>query len=176
MTTQFAAAAASQGNTLGSAISPLGTLAIILLLLGTRVRGRPLQPARLLAGDLILVAIGIGSSVPGLHAAALHGTDYLIGGVDLLDSLVVGTIRGCTVRLYQRDGAAWYRYGRATVALWIASILIRAALAVLASARHAAPLVAGDDLLFMLGLALLCQNLVVARRSITRSARPRVMA
>jgi hypothetical protein len=164
MTPQLATATASQSNTLSSVISPAVTLAIILLLLVTRVRGRRLQPARLLAGDLILIAIGIGSSVPGLHTTTLHGIDYLIGGVDLLDSLVVGTIRGFTVRLYQREGAPWYRYGPATVALWVLSILIRVALATLGSARHASPLIEGNDLLFMLGLALLCQNLVVAWR------------
>jgi hypothetical protein len=82
-----------------------------VLLLVTRVHGRRLQPARLLAGPLILIAIGIGigSSAPELHSTTLHGVDYLIGSIDLLDSLIIGTIRGFTIRLYQRDGAPWYR-------------------------------------------------------------------
>jgi hypothetical protein len=115
-------------------------------------------------GPLVLVAIGIGSSASELHTTTLHGIDYLIGSIDLLDSLIVGTIRGFTVRLYQRDGAAWYRYRPATVALWLLSILIRVGLAILGSAHHASPLTEGSDLLFMLGLALLCQNVVVAWR------------
>lgn len=102
-------------------------------------------------------------TAPELHST-LHRIDYLIGGIDLLDSLIVGTIRGFTVRLYQRDGAPWYRYGPATIALWLLSILIRVGLAILGSAHHASPLTEGSDLLFMLGLALLCQNVVVARR------------
>ena len=52
------------------------------------------------------------------------------------------------------------------------SILIRVALAAVASARRASPLVAGGDLLFMLGLALLCQNLVIVRRHSHPQARP----
>lgn len=162
MTLQLAAA--SQGGTLNSTVPAVVDLAIIVLLLVTRARGRPLQPARLLAGPLILIAIGIGSSAPELHSATLHGIDYLIGGLDVLDSLIVGTIRGFTVRLYQRDGAPWYRYGPATIALWLLSILIRVGLAILGSAHHASPLAEGGDLLFMLGLALLCQNVVVVRR------------
>jgi hypothetical protein len=166
------ATAASHGNTLSIVISPAVTLAIILLLVVTRVRGRRLEPVRLLVADLILIAVGIGESVPVLHNSSLHGTDYLIGGIDLLDSLIIGTIRGFTVRLYQRDGAPWYRYGAATVALWALSILIRIALATVASARHASPLIAGGDLLFMLGLALLGQNLVIARRHNHPQIRP----
>jgi hypothetical protein len=171
MTTHLATAA-SQGDTLGSIISPAVTLAIILLLIVTRVRGRRLEPARLLTADLILIAVGIGGAVPVLHSTTLHGIDWLIGSADLLDSLIIGTIRGFTVRLYQRDGAPWYRYGPATVALWLLSILIRIALAAIASARHASPLIAGGDLLFMLGLALLCQNLMVIRRHRHPQARP----
>jgi hypothetical protein len=148
-----------------SLISSAVTLAIIVLLLVTRVRGRPLQPARLLVADLILMGVGAGSCVAGLRGGgALHGIDYLIAGADLLDSLIVGSLRGRTVRLYRRDGAAWYRYGPATVALWVLSIAIRVVLAVVGSAHHASPVVDGGDLLFMLGLALLCQNLVVLRR------------
>jgi hypothetical protein len=173
VTTHLAAAVTSQGSTLGGTVPAVTTLAIIVLLVITRVRGRPLQPARLLAGPLVLMivgagsllAVGIGSSASGPHAATLHGIDFLIGGADLLDSVVVGTIRGFTVRLYQRDGAAWYRYGPATVALWVLSIGVRVALAVLGTARHASPLTDGGDLLFMLGLALICQNLVVIRRN-----------
>jgi hypothetical protein len=163
MTLQLATAAASQSNTLNSVIPAAVDLGIILLLIVTRIRGRRLEPGRLLVGPLVLIAVGIGSSAPELHTT-LHGIDYLIGGIDLLDSLIVGTIRGFTVRLYQRDGTPWYRYGPATVALWLLSILIRVGLAILGSAHHASPLTEGSDLLFMLGLALLGQNVVVAWR------------
>ena len=184
MTTQLAAVAAvaaSQDSRLSGTIPAVTTLAIIVVLVITRVRGRPLQPARLLAGPLVLMvigtgsllAIGVGSSASAPHAATLHGIDFLIGGADLLDSVVVGTIRGFTVRLCQRDGAAWYRYGPATVALWVLSVGVRVALAVLGTARHASPLTEGGDLLFMLGLALFCQNLVVIRRNACAAAAPR---
>jgi hypothetical protein len=169
MNPPLAIAAASHGGTLNSVIPAAVDLGIILVLLVTRVHGRPLRPARLLAGPLVLMAAGIGACAAELHATTLHGIDYLIGSIDLLDSLIVGTIRGFTVRIYRRDGAPWYRYGLATVALWLVSILIRIGLAVVGSARHASPLTLGSDLLFMLGLALLLQNAVVA----VRHARPR---
>lgn len=139
MTLQLAAVTASQSNTLNSVIPAAVDLGIILLLVVTRVHGRRLQPAAPLVSPLVLIAIGIGSSAAELHTTNLHGIDYLIGGIDLLDSLVVGTIRGFTVRLYQRDGAPWYRYGPATVALWLRSILIRVGLAILGSVHHASP-------------------------------------
>jgi hypothetical protein len=165
------AVATSQGGSLNSVISAGVTLAIVVLLAVSRVYGRRLEPARLLAGPLVLIAIGIGSAAAGLQAGphatqhvAWDGIDYLIGSIDLLDSLIVGTIRGFTVRIYQRDGADWYRYGAATVALWLVSIVIRVALAIVGAAHHASPLIVGSDLLFMLGLALLSQNGVVAWR------------
>jgi hypothetical protein len=118
----------------------------------------------------VLIAIGIGSGIGSSatesRTSTLHAIDYLIGGIDLLDSLVVGTVRGFTVRLYQRDGAPWYRYGPATGALWLLSILIRVPLAILGSAHRPSALTGGNDLVFMLGLALLCQNVVVVRRRI----------
>jgi drug/metabolite transporter (DMT)-like permease len=166
MTLHLATSTASQSSTLSGVISTAVTLAIIVLLIVTRVRGRRLEPARLLIGPLVLMAVGVGSvvgsSASGTHTT-LHGIDYLVGSIDLLDSLLVGTIRGFTVRLYERAGDPWYRYQAATVALWVLSILIRAALAVVGSTRHASPLT-GNDLLFMLGLALLCQNAVIVRR------------
>jgi len=61
--------------TLNSIVPAAVDLAIIVLLLVTRVHGRRLQPARLLAGPLILIAIGIGSSAPELHSTTLHGID-----------------------------------------------------------------------------------------------------
>lgn len=170
------ATAATGHHALSAAISAgvtLLTLAIIVMLLVTRVRGRRLKPARALLGaPLILtgigaaftIAIGLGSAAAGLHDTTLHGIDYLIGAIDLLDSLILGTIRGFSIRLYERDGVVWSRYGPATVALWLVSILIRVALSTLGAAHHASPLIEGNDLLFMLGLTLLCQNAVVARR------------
>ena len=174
MSVQLATVAgtAGRGNTLSSVISAAVTLAIILALIVTRVHGRRLQPARLLILPLVLIAIGIGSSASELHTTALHNIDYLIGGIDLLDSLIVGTIRGFTVRLYQHDGEPWYRYAPATVALWLLSILIRVVLAIIGSAHHASPLTGGNDLLFMLGLTLLCQNVVVAWRHAQSQIRP----
>lgn len=161
------AATVNQSDTLSGVISAALTLAIIALLIATRVRGRRLEPARLLVGPLVLMAVGAGSTVGsyegGLHTVTLHGIDFLIGGIDLLDSLLVGAIRGLTVRLYERDGDPWYSYRLATVALWVLSILIRVALAAVGSVHRASPLV-GDDLLLMLGLALFCQNIVVVRR------------
>ena len=168
------AVATSQGSSLNSVISAGVTLAVVVLLVVTRVYGRRLEPARLLAGPLVLIAIGIGSAAAGLHASphvTRPGIDYLIGSLDLLDSLIVGTIRGFTVRIYQRDGADWYRYGAATVALWLVSIAIRVALAIVGAAHHASPLIVGSDLLFMLGLALLSQNGVVAWRHAGQRAR-----
>lgn len=85
---------AGQGSTLSSGISAAVTPVIILVLIATRIHGRRLQPAHLLILPLGLMAIGIGSSASELHATSLHSIDYLIGGINLLDSLIIGTIRG----------------------------------------------------------------------------------
>jgi len=172
MTLQLATVTTSQSHTLNGVISAAVDLAIILLLVITRIHGKRLQPAQLLVFPLVIVVIGIGSSAAGLHNSTLHGIDYLIGGIDLADSLLLGTIRGFTVRLYQRDGDPWYRYGPATVALWLLSILIRVGLAILGTAHHASPLTEGNDLLFMLGLTLLCQNVVVIWRHTQSQTQP----
>jgi hypothetical protein len=156
--------AAATHSTVSGAASAAIVLAVIALLVVTRMRGRRLDEQRMLLIPGILIVAGI-ANVASAHSGTLHSIDYVIIAIDLADSLILGVCRGFSVKIYEQDGAPWYRYSPLTAGLWLLSIGIRLGLAAIGSKHHAAAITAGGDLLLMLGLTLVCQNLVVAARA-----------
>ncbi|GIH19909.1 hypothetical protein [Rugosimonospora africana] len=140
------------------------TVAILLLVLLTRIRGRELSPGRVLTLPLILVALGLGSTVPQLSMTRLHTIDAVVLAVDVLISLGLGGVRGFTVLLYPNGGRIWYRYGPLTVALWFLSIALRAGLAAAGAQLGATALVTTASVLLMFGLTLATQNVILIGR------------
>lgn len=165
----FLSAVSSTNSATTSVLSGVVSLVVLVLLLVRRARGQPLNVRRILTLAGVITVIGVVVAVSELNTTKFHSVDYVIGGIDLVDSLVLGTVRGFTVRIEDRDGALWYRYGPLTLAFWVVSIVIRVVLIVVGEAHHVSSLIAEGDLLFMLGIMLLCQNLVVAQRSVRLS-------
>ncbi len=167
MTAYLLAAHSTAGTTAhdNSVISAPATLAILGVLLLRRVREQRLQVRQLIIRPVILVALRWALCAPQLRTTTFHSGDLPIGAIDVLASLVLGTIRGFTVHISHHDGGVWYRYRWSTFVLWFVSILIRVALAIVGSAHHVSALIGGDDLLVLFGLSVLCQNLIVAGRN-----------
>jgi hypothetical protein len=151
----------------GPAPAIVGLLVIVILVL-RRTRGQPLQPARLFLLPAILLGIGVLAALPAAGEAHLHAIDGAVIALDLLLSIGLGAVRGTSVLLYDQDGAPWYRYGTATVALWGVSIALRLLIGVLGAHQGASELATSAGVLFMLGLSLMTQNLVIVRRSANR--------
>jgi hypothetical protein len=92
---------------------------------------------------------------------SVTAVEYLT--VDLAASIALGGVRGCFVRVFERDGVMWRQGGLVTVALGIVTIGIRIAIAILAGAAGLGN-VMNAALELSLGISLLAQNGVVALR------------
>ncbi|NUW33931.1 hypothetical protein HTZ77_21205 [Nonomuraea sp. SMC257] len=139
-------------------------LFVVVVIVVTRMGGRELRPVKLLVLPVVLLAAGLAPVLPLLPEVELHGIDYQLIAADLVVSVGLGVVRGFTVRIYPKLAATWYRYGPATVALWGLSIGLRFLLGGYGADHAATALSTSASVIFMLGLTLLTQNVVVIAR------------
>lgn len=144
-------------------------LVIIVWRLARKLQERPVktdfQRWRL---PLILTVFGGYETISlasGKHPLTFTGADvtYLVavGGL----SVVLGMVRGSTVRIFDRGGALTQEYSMLTVGLWLGTIALRLGLD--ATASHSfgvAGAVTGSSILMMFGLSLLGESAIVAWR------------
>jgi hypothetical protein len=109
-------------------------LAVIVYLIGSRMRGQLANSRKLLVLPAVLGIAGVESLA---HAAVRPSA----GGVALLVfaglvAAIFGLIRGATVQLREVDGMLWYRYRVLTVVLWCCSFAVDGALHFAAGAMH----------------------------------------
>ncbi|MFI6600172.1 hypothetical protein ACIBHX_28345 [Nonomuraea sp. NPDC050536] len=147
----------------------IGVVAVLVLVV-TRMSGKQLRPGRLLILPIVLAVVGLAPVVPQLLAGVeLHGIDYQVIAVDLTLSIGLGGVRGFTVQIYAKDATNWYRYGPVTVALWCLSIALRFAVGRYGAGHAATTLATSAGVIFMLGLTLLIQNVIVIARNSSRA-------
>jgi hypothetical protein len=102
-------------------LTVLITAAVIVFVLIRRFAGEPLEGRRLVILPLAVTVIGA-TQLGDLHFSPL---DVAVLAVEGLAAAALGAVRGTTVQVYSRDGHLWYRYRPLTIAVWIASILLR---------------------------------------------------
>lgn len=143
---------------------------IIAWRLARKLREQPVKTdAQRWRLPLILTAIGAYETVSlthGAHPVKFDGADiaYLVlaGAV----SVVLGLVRGSTVRIHDRGGMLTQQYTALTVVLWLATIGIRLGMDLVASHSFGvAAAVAGSSILMMFGLSLLGESAAVALRA-----------
>ncbi len=144
-------------------------LALVGFVLYRQTVARPVVARRLVILPGILVVIGI-AAISHVDNGLLSATALLYVAIDLLGSVALGGLRGCFVRVYERDGVMWRQGGVITVALWLVSIAVRAVIGILATNAGAGN-VSNASLELALGVTLLAQNGVVALRG-TRQGIP----
>jgi hypothetical protein len=154
-----------------------GIVAVLVLVVVIRRQMvlRPVGSARMLAIPAILLLFGLFSdrTLPGrLDSAA--GIVLLVAGV--LIGAVAGVARGFSQRLIWRDGVVYARGTGWTLALWVATVLLRVGMAALGAVLHA-PEGTGEVVLF-LAITIGVQNLMLIRRAglPLLGARPSLMA
>lgn len=138
---------------------------VIVAAIVRRFLGEPLRAKDVFATPLILLGIGLYSLVKA-HPAAV---DLWWVGVAAVLGVALGAWRASTVRLYPRDGVLWQRYTRATLLVWVVSLVVKlgvGALSTLAGAHHEA-----NPITLSLGVGLLGEMAVLARRAL-RSGTP----
>ncbi|UUT34315.1 hypothetical protein [Microbacterium elymi] len=140
-------------------------LAVVVVVVLTRLRARPIRP-RLVILPIVLIVAGIAVLLPAVMAtSAFHLVDALVLTIDVALSVGLGWVRGASVQLHAADDAVWSRYTVVTVALWAVSIVLRFALGLVGDNFGAAAVVTTGPVLFFLGVTLLVQNIVVRRRA-----------
>lgn len=140
-------------------------LAVIVLLVITRTRAQRVSAARLLILPTIVLVVGVATALPSIAGAMPRPVDMVIIAVDAVLSLGLGFARGRSVLVDARDGAIWYRYGTTTVVLWAVSIVARFALGAVGAHVGGNELVTSASVLFMLGISLITQNVLVLGRA-----------
>jgi hypothetical protein len=150
----------------GVALNVALVLALVVFILYRQTIARPLSARGIwvLPAILAIVAlIGISNVNKGL--LSVTAVTYL--GIDVVSSLALGALRGCFMRVFERDGVMWRQGNAITVILWIAAIGIRIVLGYFASRAGVGNVsVAGLEL--ALAAALLGQNAVVALRGVNQ--------
>ena len=131
---------------------------VVGYILHRRFVGSVLEARRLLVLPLILAAVGV-AGLGDLHALSASGVALLVAGTAV--SVVLGLVRGATVRVADRDGVVWMRYRGVTVALWVLTIAVKIGLAVVA---HGAD--ASSGAVLSLGLGIVAESVVILLRAL----------
>jgi len=147
-------------------MNPLQILLIVFvaaLVVGKRMTGRPVDARRSVVMPAVLAVYGVAL----LHKSgtALTHTDQLWLVLQAVVSVLVGVVRGSTIRLYERDGVVWARYRPVTLLLWIGSIAARFALEAAAVASGADKAAMTSSIMLMFGLSLAAESLIVLPRA-----------
>ena len=149
----------------------IATIALVVLLVGyllvRRMTGQLMEARRMLILPAILTLVGLAS----LNSTALSATAI---GFLLLGCVVgagFGAVRGYTVRISERNGAAWMRYSVATIGLWIAAIAVRLALVPVENlVDPTAASVAGQAAMVAVGVGFLAESVAVLYRAMHSEA------
>lgn len=149
-----------------SSLLDIGIAAVVIAyLLVKRMAGSPVRPGKLAVIPAVLVVIGTTDIMPSHHHhLPLTGGDVgflvLAGAV----SLVLGLLRGTSIRLSNRDGVPFQRYSPLTVVLWLVTIGVRIGLDLAGTSLGASGWIASASLLLMFGISLAGESLAVAGR------------
>jgi hypothetical protein len=143
-------------------------LAALCYLLVRRLLGEPAEARRMLLLPAVLTVIGltdvshdVKSVVPLL---------FLLGSGGL--SVLIGALRGLSVRVSERQGVAFVQYRWVTVALWAVNLAIKfGGNVVLRTADPHAALAVSNSLLLTLGAGILAEGLVVMARAMHTDGR-----
>lgn len=144
-------------------------LAIIVWRLVRKMQERPVktdgQRWRL---PVILAAVGAYETVSlthGAHPLKFDAADITYLVVAGAISVLLGLVRGSTVRLTDRGGQLTQRYTLLTAFLWVATVAVRLGMDLAASHSFGvASAVTGTSILMMFGLSLLGESAIVALR------------
>jgi hypothetical protein len=142
----------------------LAAAAIVAYVIGRQLIGEPLRGKRLIVLPAVLTVIG---------ALDLHSGGRQLRTVDLVCLVVsgligagIGVAQGRSMRLESRDGALWAQLPVKGLWLWLALVLSRIAMTVLASGLHAHVAASIAPILLLLGVNRLAQAAVVAPRAV----------
>jgi hypothetical protein len=135
-------------------------LAAVAFVLVRRMIGEPAKVRSMLVVPAALSAYGLYEVVgAGRTPASLA---FLVGTAAI--SVVIGALRGLSVRMTRRDGYAFIRYTAVTIGLWVLNLALKFGANLLAHGVDPKNTAAG--FLLPVGLGLLAEGLVVYYRAL----------
>ena len=141
--------------------------AAIVYVLIRRLTGEPFEVRHLVVPPVVLIALGGYQVSHTLQSGLSHAVlDGVVLGAGAVLAVAGGIVRGLTVRVFVRQGSLWYRYTAWTVVVWVAVIGVRFAESSAGMALGADTAAVAAALPLMLGLSLLGEAAVIARRGI----------
>src|SRR5690242_12488254 len=105
----------------------VGVAALVVLLIGRRLVGEPLQARRVFILPLVVAVVGA-YQLSQLHhdlGADVRPLDVGVLAAEAGLAVALGAVRGLTVQVFVRDGHLWQRYRPLTIAVWVVSIAVR---------------------------------------------------
>ncbi|MEV0260295.1 DUF1453 domain-containing protein [Streptomyces sp. NPDC050617] len=130
--------------------------------------GEPAEAKRMLILPAVLSLVGV-SNLSGGHLDA-GAVVFLVATGGL--SVLLGVLRGVSIRLSNRDGLVFMRYTWVTVALWVLNIVAKIGANLLLGAvdPHMSG-VTSDSLLLTIGIGMLAEGLMVLGRAVRTDSR-----
>jgi hypothetical protein len=138
-------------------------IAVIAYVLIRRLAGEPAEAKRMLILPAVLTVVGIANLDDLTHSGT--ALLFLIG--TLLISVVLGALRGASIRLSRREGIVFMRYTWVTVALWVANIAVKfGGNLLLGAIDKSGAAVLGNTVLLTVGAGMLLEGVVVLGRAL----------
>lgn len=147
---------------MSGAIEIVLILALIGYMLVRRLMGEAAQAKRMLILPAVFFVVGLTQSSGLLHSPAA----LVFTLVTCALSVVLGALRGASVRISDRGGIAFVRYTWVTIVLWVANLAVKfgANFAFQQIDPHAAAI--GNSMFLSLGVGMLVEGLIVVARAL----------
>jgi hypothetical protein len=145
-------------------IEVLAVVAIVVYVVGRQVVGEPLRGKRVILLPAILTVIGIVDL--GGHHGHVQALDVIFIAISAAVAIAIGLAQGLSMRLESRDGGLWGQLPVRALWLWVALILTRVLLIVVAHGAGAELAASSAPILMTLGLNRLAQALVIGARAV----------
>jgi hypothetical protein len=155
----------------GSVSGPVEIILIIGVvgyILARRLLGEPAEAKRMLLLPAVLTGVGFIDLAKVSQSPVSIG--FLVGTTAL--SLVLGLLRGASIRVFDKDGIVYLRYTATTVVLWGINLAVRfGASVVLGVVDPTAEHAGSSGLMFTLGAGMVVEGLAVLSKAMRTSGR-----
>jgi hypothetical protein len=147
-----------------SVLEIVAVIAIVAYVIGRQLIGEPLRGRRLMVLPAILVVVGATSLVG--HGQHLVTSDIVIITIGGVVAAAIGAVQGSRMRLEARNGTLWGQMPVSSLWLWLALVISRVIMIVVASNIGAHIAAGAAPILLTLGINRLAQAAVVAPRAL----------
>jgi hypothetical protein len=154
-----------RGPIVSELVPILAGIAVVAFVIGRQLIGEPLRGKRVVLLPVILTVVGAANlGGKGRHLQAVDVVCLLIGGLAVAG---IGLAQGRMLQLESRAGALWAQMPIKGLWLWLAVVVSRLIMTVVADGVNAKVAASSATILLMLGVNRLAQAAVVMGRSVT---------